>query len=310
MQYRILKENRRHGDILLPISDYKIVLSGLRDILECHWHDEMELFKVTGGSFRFQIASQYFEVAQGDVLFINSGELHSAMAEQNGDYSFEAIVFSPDMLKGPSEDKVQMEYLSPLLNGRLAVQRIFHPDTQPGKRVQELFDNTYQLLVRRPPAYEISLKANLYLILNELVQTGNGITELKELKREAASSESIKKVIRYLHENYASDITIDMLAGYSSMSSGHLCRVFKKYTMKTPIEYLNCCRVSNAVMMLESTNRKILDIALDCGFSSLSYFIHVFRENMGCSPSEYRRKELHNNEVKNGSDPSVCEPEQ
>ncbi len=300
MENRILKENRRHGDILLPIGRYQMILSGIRNLLECHWHDELEFFKVTGGSFRFQIASRYYEVSQGDILFINSGELHSAMAEQNGDYSFRAIVFSPDMLKGPSDDKVLLEYLSPLLSGRLTVQRVFHPDTVPGKQVQELFDQLYQLLDEKPAAYEIALKANLYLLLSELVQTGNGITGLKESIRETAAADSIKKAIRFLQENYASNITVDVLAGYSSMSSGHFCRMFKKYTMKTPIEYLNCCRVSKAAVLLESTNRKILDIALECGFNSLSYFIHVFRENTGCSPSEYRQKELHPQENAKG----------
>ncbi len=293
MENRILKENRRHGDILLPIGNYQMVLSGIRNLLECHWHDELEFFKVTRGSFRFQIASRYYEVSQGDILFINSGELHSAMAEQNGDYSFRAIVFSPDMLKGPTDDKVLLEYLSPLLSGRLTVQRVFHYDTVPGMQVQELFDHLYQLLKEKPAAYEIALKANLYLLLSELVRTGNGITELKESIRETAAADSIKRAIRFLQENYASNITVDVLAGYSNMSSGHFSRMFKKYTMKTPIEYLNCCRVSKAVVMLEATNRKILDIALDCGFNSLSYFIHVFRENMGCSPSEYRQKEPH-----------------
>ena len=91
-------------------------------VLDCHWHEELELFKVLKGSFGFQVASQYFEVKEGDLLFINSGELHSAMAEQNGDFTFLAVVFSPDMLEGSANDKIQMEYLSPLLNGKFAVQ--------------------------------------------------------------------------------------------------------------------------------------------------------------------------------------------
>lgn len=289
MQEKALKENRRHGDILLPISNYRIEIENSKVVLDCHWHEELEFFKVIQGSFRFQIASRYYDAAEGDLLFVNRGELHSAMAEQNGNFAFQAIVFSPDMLKGPSEDKVQLEYLTPLLKGNLPVQRCFHQTAQAERKLQDCFTRIYSLLEERPAAYEILLKAYLYFLLNELVQTGS--SGWKVSVRETAAAESIKKAIGFMRENYRNPVTIEALAQLCSVSPGHFCRTFKKYTMKTPVEYLNCYRLSKAAEMLETTDRKILDIALDCGFNSLSYFVNVFHEAMGCAPSQYRKRQ-------------------
>ncbi|HEX3037443.1 MAG TPA: helix-turn-helix transcriptional regulator [Oscillospiraceae bacterium] len=84
--------------------------------------------------------------------------------------------------------------------------------------------------------------------------------------------------------------TIQLLAERINVSQGHFCRLFKQYTMKTPIQYMNHYRLSKAMEFLQTTNRKILDIALDTGFSSLSYFINVFQKNIGCTPSAYRKR--------------------
>jgi AraC-like DNA-binding protein len=288
MQDRILKESRRHGDLFLPISNYQMNLHNSKILLDCHWHEELELFKVLKGAFRFQIASQYFEVTEGELLFINSGELHSAMAEHDGDFAYSAVVFSPDMLEGSANDKIQMEYLSPLLKGQLAVQRLFQQKTQQERNLQNYFDQIYSLLEEKPTAYEIALKAYLFFILGELIRTGSTPVRGDGMKDTAA--ESIKNVIEYMQGNYQTNITITMLAQRCSVSPGHFCRMFKRYTMKTPVEYINCFRLSKAAQMLETTDRKVLDIALDCGFNSLSYFINIFHENVGCTPSDFRKK--------------------
>ena len=90
--------------------------------------------------------------------------------------------------------------------------------------------------------------------------------------------------------HYRQQITIGQLAGMSHMSDGHFCRLFKKYTFKTPVQYINRVRLSAAMDLLLESDRKVLDIAFDTGFNSLSYFIGVFKQSMGCTPTEFRRQ--------------------
>ena len=83
---------------------------------------------------------------------------------------------------------------------------------------------------------------------------------------------------------------MDQLAEMSHLSTGHFCRLFKRYTFKTPVQYVNGVRLSAAADLLLESGRKELDIALETGFNSLSYFIGVFKQSMGCTPTEFRRR--------------------
>ena len=89
---------------------------------------------------------------------------------------------------------------------------------------------------------------------------------------EKASSKAVKAAIDYIRENYKKQISIEELAKLCHMSDGHFCRMFKKYTFKTPVQYMNSVRLSAAMDLLTRTDRKVLDIALDTGFNSLSLF--------------------------------------
>ena len=68
----------------------------------------------------------------------------------------------------------------------------------------------------------------------------------------------------------------------------YFCRLFKQYTGKTPIEYLNNYRIEQAAKLLIETNDSITDIAFDCGFENTSYFIRKFKAQKSATPKQYR----------------------
>lgn len=287
MESHALQENRRHGDLLFPVGSYRIRTRG-GTVLDCHWHRELELLKVLKGEFRARISSSFYDVKEGDLLFVNSGELHAAHSETGAEAVFEAVVFSPDLLRGPSEDRIQMEYLVPLLNGAFSVPRHFSGRDERERELLKTFDSVYRLLEERPPAYEISVKAGVYALFALLAGMG---------RREAvspggnAAAETVKSGIRYLQDHYRSRVTVEELAAFCHVSRGYFCRIFRKYTAESPGRYLTRLRLAEAAGLLGSTDRKVLNVALDCGFGSQSYFIRVFEKNMGVSPSEYRKRE-------------------
>jgi len=72
-------------------------------------------------------------------------------------------------------------------------------------------------------------------------------------------------------------------------SRKHVTRSFKQFLGKTPTEWLAEARIERARTLLATTRLPILEIALDCGFASPSYFHKCFREAQGISPARYRR---------------------
>lgn len=281
MNYYELKEIRRHGEEMLPIAAYDInAQSGLR-YLSCHWHEEMELFKLQKGCMKMQCGDHFFYAQEGSVLFFNSGEIHAAEPVTEAHIEYRAVVFSPEFLCG--SDVVRSKYIGPILKGRMVLPTVLGE----GGAAAERFDRLYELMQKREFGYELSAKA----ILLEMVAAALPACELQPLPQGTGSSAAcIKQAIGYIQENYRRPITIEELAERCNMSQGHFCRLFKQYTLKTPVQYVNNLRISKAIELLISGNRKILDIALDTGFNGLSYFIGVFKESVGVTPTKFRKE--------------------
>lgn len=82
------------------------------------------------------------------------------------------------------------------------------------------------------------------------------------------------------------------LARLAGRSPEHVARVFRECAGRTPTDWLNEMRMTHAAKQLEVTNRKILDIAMECGFASLGHFYAVFQRAHGCAPRAYRMRFL------------------
>ena len=70
----------------------------------------------------------------------------------------------------------------------------------------------------------------------------------------------------------------------------YLCRIFKKATGVSVIEYLNRVKVKNACDKLAITKKTVTEIGMECGFNSSEYFCKLFKIYMQMTPSEYRKK--------------------
>ncbi len=287
MEDKSLKEGRRHGAPDFPAGCYRIrspyaVILGQ---LECHWHEEMELFRVRGGKARVQCGRSFEEIGPGDLVFFNSGELHAAQPMNEAPLEYDAVVFSPEMLCGSGE-LARRAYVTPVLEGRLDFRRVIRGENKQEEALLAAFDQTMELLTRQPPAYELRVQSRLLDIFAGLTED----SEQLSVHREKEPSQGIKTAIEYIRENYSQPITLRKLAELSHLSEGHFCRLFKKYTLKTPIRYINTLRLAAAQELLLKTDRKELDIALETGFSSLSYFIDSFRQSTGSTPAQYRKR--------------------
>jgi len=96
------------------------------------------------------------------------------------------------------------------------------------------------------------------------------------------------RVIQFVNEHIAGNITVADLAGAACMSPAHFARSFKATTGQCPHEFVNQIRIALAKQMLAYRHLSICDIALSTGFSSQSNFSRAFRGAMGMTPRSYR----------------------
>jgi AraC-like DNA-binding protein len=289
MNRDLLKENRIHGDPLYPLSIYQLHYAANSSMLDCHWHDEMEFFLVTEGKTLFQIDTVYHEVYAGQVIFINSGELHACYPLDDAPCSFCAVVFRSDMLCSSRYDVLQEKFIDPLVKKQYVLPDQIKPDTEWGKEVLLQLAEIIQLNTLKPYSFELSTKARIYLILSTIYSHCPSLPLSRNYEENNYKVERLKQVLNYIHTNYQERIRLKDLAAQVSMSEGHFCRIFKEMMKKTPVDYINYFRTQKAAKLLEKNNKKIFEIAMDVGFDNLSYFIGIFKQYMMCTPSIYRK---------------------
>ena len=96
--------------------------------------------------------------------------------------------------------------------------------------------------------------------------------------------------VSYFNENYNQDINIEEYAASRGMSVSWFIRNFKKYTGTTPMQFVTSIRITNAQLLLETTNYAVNEIARIVGYENPLYFSKLFRKQKGCPPSHYRKR--------------------
>jgi len=101
----------------------------------------------------------------------------------------------------------------------------------------------------------------------------------------------VLRVIRYLSAHFNTSLPLADLARVAGVSEEHLCRIFKKETGFSPLEFLQLLRLEHAKMQLGGEGGKISDIAAMTGFGKSADMNRRFRKYLGMSSREYRQKE-------------------
>lgn len=100
----------------------------------------------------------------------------------------------------------------------------------------------------------------------------------------------VDTMVDYIHEHYEENINRGILAEKVNLSSEYVGKIFKKKIGTGINEYINMLRVEKAKNLLETTDYKVIDIALMVGYDNMPYFSCVFKKYVGISPAEYKKQ--------------------
>ncbi len=276
---KYLKESLPHGEPDFPFFVHENIFIYKNGVFNPHWHNEFEILYLERGKAKFYIDGKKFILGENQFLFVNCGSIHSGEEiEKSMAY---AIVFDLRLLFSEEPDFCKHKYFIPLLDGRYSVPN-FIKDEILGRDIYEII----KLFKIKPYGYELLIKGLLYRIFWEIFDKYIEKSKNKEL---SLKLERIKDVLVYIDSNYQKTITLDELSKKGNISKFYLCRIFRDVLHISPIEYINKIRVEKATEFLRNTNMSISDIAFECGFNNISYFIKIFKKFMRTTPLKYRK---------------------
>lgn len=249
-----------------------------------HFHPEIELVYINGGSGKRHIGNHLGYFNQGDLLMIGSNLPHYGFTDRlTGNVSETVIQFRPDFLGETFLEKPEMEPIRSLFERALQGIRFGEAARKElGPRLEELAKkNGLDRLVGLIGILKDMAASEDYTLLN---------AEKMTLETNQQDNDRIDKVYAYVREHFRDSISLDQISTEVNMTVPGFCRFFKKQTNNTFTRFVNEFRVVHACKLLSETRLPITEVCFESGFNNFSNFSKLFREFTGRTPSEYRKE--------------------
>jgi AraC family transcriptional regulator len=120
-------------------------------------------------------------------------------------------------------------------------------------------------------------------------QLCRGLQDQKPSQPGKMPTRVLQRVLDRMRAGFDTNLDLHTIAAESGYSRTHFLRMFRASTGYSPHDWLTRLRIEEAKTRLQKRSYALIDIALDCGFSSHGHFSNTFRRVVGVTPREYRR---------------------
>lgn len=263
--------------------------------VEWKWHPEVEFIIVNHGSINFLTTDSSEVLNAGQGIVINSNIMHSIKpATDDYNCSFYSVTFHPDFVFNSKDNSLYQKYILPVESPSVFKYIKLEDENRQHENLLEYINEIIADNLIKKRGYELTTKAKLCLLTVSLLDyITKSVTSPKLSRLEVADGVRAKEIITYIQQNYFRKITLDELAEQVNISKSECCRCFKRALNITPIEYLMKYRISKAAALIQNgdpKNRFFADLSVKVGFNNASYFNKLFRQYVGCTPTEYRNQ--------------------
>ncbi len=232
---------------------------GMQDMYLLHY--------IKKGKGIYRVNDRLYSLKAGDVFVIYPGSLCSYQADAQEPWEYYWVGFKGITVKA------------------LFSNTDFSPEQPCADFAEDLSPYIQQILASKGQEsyHQAEMTGHLYLLFSRMMRKTRSAPK-------AYRKEYIFRAHEFIAQNYAGAITVNDLATHLGLSKSHLHRIFLEGTGESPMQYLAIYRIEQSLQLLQSTDMSIAQISAAVGFSDQLYFSRVFSQQMGESPSQYRKK--------------------
>ena len=267
-----LYENKELLDPELPVQISSNIRTAAQGIFQSHWHEHLELHYIVEGEAVFSLNQQQYVMGAGDLLIVNSNELHSGICT-TAPYQAWVVIFA-------------VGDISPELAGKNC---IFRPFVRGDQRIRELMERInlekkHGEIAWKQICLGLTLELLGHLCRHYVVQT---IPE-RDSKRRKKDMDRLNTVLSYIERHLAEPMNNAQLARIACLSEDRFCHVFRSGVGKPPLQYINDMRLKKALGLLENGEHTVTQVAESIGFRDYNHFGRLFRKRYGCTPYDVK----------------------
>ena len=249
-----------------------------------HYHPEIELVYVNGGTGRRQVGSNVSYYTWGTLILVGSNLPHCGFTDQLTGHKKETVIhMKEDFLGSEFFNLPETSKMKTLI--QVAKRGIvFSGDTKVrvGAMMEAMAAQTdFERLVTQLTILNDLATTEEFRILN-----ADGFSILSDVK----DNERINAVFNYVKTNFKEEISLDVMADLTSLTIPSFCRYFKMVTSKTFTQFVNEYRLVRASRLLAEQSMSITEVCFESGFNNFSHFNKKFKAFTGQTPSAYRKE--------------------
>lgn len=252
-------EKYRDGNMLFEIKRHSV------KSYYAHFHYAVEICFVLKGSFEYSINGKKGRADEGELVFINPGEMHEYF--ENNDCELYVVIMSELYSADYIAEFGPVHFDNRL--GNLAVNA----------KLKELFDECFENRGTNC-FFENKIFVNrMYSLLYR------NYTATEKTGRELF----LNKLLEYIYTNYKENITVEKLAKEFSYSAVTIAKLFQQEIKVDFRVFINNIRADMVHKMLKDVKYKdwsLAQIVMECGFVSLATFYRSYKRRFGCTPEK------------------------
>ncbi len=256
-----------------------------KDEATFHSHDHLEMAFVMSGVGRYRIDDGIVPVQEGDLLIINPGVKHQALACP------EAETTATEFFVGASGIRIPG-----LPENALPVPGNGHVLHTSGDLRQKLFKICSSMeaekAVRRQGRYFMLKSYLMQMILLVVREQCEPEENPQGYAFESVNKKYVvEKMVNYFEDHFNEKISLDQVAENMYLSPFYISKIFKSETGDTPIRHLINIRLEKAKELLENGYKgSIQEVAASVGYDDAYHFSKLFKKHYGVSPSQVRKQ--------------------
>lgn len=237
-----------------------------------HRHPNIELKYVFEGTMCVTVGEHTIDAKPGDLIVVKANTYHG-FVKGKSNVKYCTVVFNTDYISNFVTSPEPLNFVH-LVQGDEVVDRIFKTI------VKEYFE--------RPIMYNQNADALFHELVIHLVR--NYLKTPFEYSPVTLRGGIANAVNEFLAHNFNKKLTIETIADTMGFNRHYMMRAFKKETGLTIAQQLKDIRLSRAADLMRNTQKPITEVAQLTGFESLSHFSREFKEELGETPADYRKK--------------------
>lgn len=249
-----------------------------------HWHLPGEIIAPLVNTYEVTVADQTLSLSPGDVLVIASSELHSIKAPRTG------VRYILDFSTSLFDQLPDLSFILALIQPCCLLTAAAMPQV-----TAQLVDILRRIEVEHNSDTEVFRDAEICsLLVHFFVLVGRYAVNMEKFQslappKQQEYADRFVSVCDYINSHCTENLTLEQVSEQAGFSKYHFARLFRELTGTTVHNYVTNRRILYAQSLLADEALSVTEVSMRSGFNSLATFNRIFKKQMGCTPSEYRK---------------------